>query len=673
MIGSRRGNKKKVRLTPLLEMKGLKWFEVSGFPILYYADQDREVEYTKFKYELASHEKMYIYATFMLDKIELDKELGEVLPIQTARFFIGVPRNDRLQVFRGTEVKFPVNIYKVAEERIDYVKLEDGRYARALVPDIRDPPGSEIEEACLARLYPINVMPERLDLLMKIEHVPESKVDYYIGSFKRESAARSLAVTTTWRQKHLEHLKILEEDRMNNATTHKFTYMFVLSDKDLGRLRSATDSVVSNAKNLCTTRLDVPKYVQRDLVGQWRIDYVRLTMITTDTRLMYLYPFVNSSVIESGGVFFAVTDRGSPVIFNPWDRRLKENGHIIFTGFSGSGKTTSAAALLHRLLKRLKEREERFTVFVIDPIGNFNRFFTEFIGPELGLDVEVRFLDEKSQMGLDPLLLHSLSPEAMPIDMALNYIYQAFEVPPDLRGVIDIAAVTGLLRDGDGERRISSLRDLYEYLSSSGNPKDKEASYYIARAVEGAYRNVFMGEPPKFTKDIVVIGFNINDLSTLQTAMGLLLNSILVKFYSLPRGIKKVVVVDEAHRILAKQALAYIMSRFFRETRNLNASAIAMSQLITDFTNSDEAKAVYENAATRIILKQKQDKLVARELSEFAGLSDIEIDFVQHASPGMGILNLGNVKTPIYIRLTSKELNAFQTEEAKRREAEATL
>ncbi|QXJ27125.1 TraG/VirD4-like conjugal transfer ATPase [Saccharolobus shibatae B12] len=664
---SDKNKQKKSVKTPIEEMRELRWYEVQGYPVLFYSESDRESEYGKFMAEVSSHEKMYVYASYREELVEFEKELFSNLYLQIPRFYVGIPKNDRLQIMRGKEVDFPLPIYKIDREKKhkDYVILEDGRFARALVPDIREPPGMDIEEACLARLYPLNIMPLHLELLMRIEHVPESKVDYHIAAFKRESARRSLATTTSWRQKHMEHLTLLEQDRLNNASTHKFTYMLILVDNDLNVLKEATDSVIANSKTWCVTKLDVPKYVQKELIENWRIDWVRLTMITTNVRLGYLYPFVDSSIIEQNGIFFAITDRGSPVVINPWDRKYKENGHIIVSGFSGAGKTTSIAALQYRLLKRLKEREEDFFLFVLDPIGNYNRFYNEFIAKELNLDVENKFLEEGKPMGLDPVLLHSIDPAAMPVEMALNYLYQAFEVPAELKGVIDIAVITGLTKINGIEKRISNLRELYEYLRDSSNLKEQEASYYVARAVDGAFRNIFQGEPPKFEKNVVVIGFKINDVTTLQTAMGLLLNAILVKLYSLPKSIKKIVVIDEAHRILARRELADIMSRFFRETRNLNTSVIAMSQLITDFTNNEEAKAVYENAATRIILKQKDDKLVEKELAEFAGLTENEIDFVQHASPGMGILNLGNIKTPIYVKLTTKELEAFETEEVK--------
>nr|WP_012386937.1 ATP-binding protein [Sulfolobus islandicus]ABE99608.1 putative TrbE protein [Sulfolobus islandicus] len=661
-------SKNSKKKTPLEEMKELRWYEVQGYPVLFYSENERESEYAKFQAEISSHEKMYVYASFRREIIDFEKELFSNLYLQMAKFYIGLPKNDRLQIMSGKEVEFPLASYNVDDTKKvkDYVVLKDGGYARVLVPDVREPPGMDIEEACLARLYPVQIMPARLDILMRIEHVPEAKLDYHIAAFKREAARRSLTTTTSWRQKHMEHLNVLEQDRINNATTHKITYMIILYDNDLNVLREATDSIRANAKTWCATKLDVPKFVQAEMLQNYRIDWVRLTMITTDVRLSYLYPFVDSSIVEQGGIFFAITDRGSPVVINPWDRKLKENGHIIVTGFSGAGKTTSMAAFQYRLLKRLKERNEPFFLFVLDPIGNYNRFYNEFIAKELDLDIENKFIEEGKQMGLDPLLLHALDPAAMPIEMALNYLYQAFEVPPELRGVIDIATMTGLIKIDGQEKRITNLRELYEFLKDSSNEMEREASYYIGRAVEGALRNIFMGEPPKFEKNVVIIGFRINDITTLQVSMGLLLNAILVKIYSLPKSIKKIVVIDEAHRILARRELAYIMSRFFRETRNLNTSVIAMSQLITDFTTSEEAKAVYENAATRIILKQKDGKLVEKELAEFAGLSENEIEFVQRASPGMGILNMGNIRTPIYVKLTLKELEAFQTEESKK-------
>ena len=658
-------DKKSKPKNPLEEMKELKWYEVRGYPVLFYSEADRDIEYSRFAAEMSNHEKMYVYASYRKELLELDKEFFDDLYLQIPKFYVGVPKKDKLQVMNGRETDFPLPIYNVKDVKKDYVVVDEG-YARVFVPDIREPPGMEIEDACLARLYPLDYMPDRLDVVMKIEHIPESKLDYHIAAFKRESAGRSLTTTTSWRQKHLQQLEILEDDRLNNATVHKFTFMVILYDSDLNVLREATDAVIANARIFCNMKLDVPKFVQRELIN-YRLDWIRLTMISTNTRISYLYPFIDSSIVESGGIFFAITDRGSPVILNPWDRRYKENGHIVVTGFSGAGKTTSIAAFQYRLLKRLKERNEPFFLFVLDPIGNYNRFYNEFIAKELDLDVENKFLEEGSPMGLDPIYLHSIDPKAMPIEMALNYLYQAFEVPPELRGVIDVAAVTGLLKTPGGEKRISNLRELYEYLRDSSNEKEREAAYYVARAVDGAYRNIFQGEPPKFEKNVVVIGFKINDMPTLQTAMGLILNAILVKLYSLPRSVKKVVVIDEAHRILARRELAYIMARFFRETRNLNTSVIAMSQLITDFTSSDEAKAVYENAATRIILKQKDDRMVEKELAEFAGLTENEIDFVQHAEPGMGILNLGNIKTPIYVRLTARELEVFETEESKKK------
>lgn len=84
--------------------------------------------------------------------------------------------------------------------------------------------------------------------------------------------------------------------------------------------------------------------------------------------------------------------------------------------------------------------------------------------------------------------------------------------------------------------------------------------------------------------------------------------------FKLDRNIKRLVIIDEAWDLLGNSpAVTAFMEKGFRRFRKYNGSGIVVTQSINDLQKSEAGKAIAENAANSLILKQKESTIASAE------------------------------------------------------------
>ena len=91
--------------------------------------------------------------------------------------------------------------------------------------------------------------------------------------------------------------------------------------------------------------------------------------------------------------------------------------------------------------------------------------------------------------------------------------------------------------------------------------------------------------------------------------------------YKLDRSIKRIVIIDEAWDLLGNSpAVTAFMEKGFRRFRKYFGSGIVVTQSINDLQKSDAGKAIAENAANSLILKQKESTIASAENNNLMSL-----------------------------------------------------
>jgi hypothetical protein len=384
-------------------------------------------------------------------------------------------------------------------------------------------------------------------------------------------------------------------------------------------------------------RLDCPLYFQPELA----LGTVGKKIVADTTTVSSFFPFVSADLIESpGGVFFGLIQlTGAPIVFDP---HLRMNQNIIIMGKSGAGKSFTSKILLTRLL----QKHPNLAYYIVDPENEYGE-----VGRLSGADV-LDITTEK-QLGLDPIQIFSDNKDT------------AAGILADLVGVEDNRGYQEL------RSAVGASRDLLEvYQNSSPALKDRLSPF-----VTGTDSFLTMGQPQKFSHRMV---FNLSALHrqlamtqrrslTFQAANVLVFSKIwqmLDNTKFLPLHIPKLVIIDELWLYTALPASASFLEGVSRRGRKRNVTLLLNSQRLADVLENPAGKAVIENCATKVMLRQ--DESAIRMAGQTIGLSTAEMETLLELNQGQGLIVAGDIHLPIDFLATNEEYNIFTTKPTER-------
>jgi len=204
---------------------------------------------------------------------------------------------------------------------------------------------------------------------------------------------------------------------------------------------------------------------------------------------------------------------------------------------------------------------------------------------------------------------------------------------------------------------MENIRNDSDNLSKEGlrnrNLEDLEA--YLLNMTTNPDKLIYFGETPMelLKKRTIILGLKTNDNRHKRLAATLLILLAWAQINKLPRDMRKMIIIDEAHLLLIYPSIARIIAQIYKTARNLATGIITITQLVSDYTKNEYSKDIFQLADTKLILKQEDT--ATQDLKELARLSDEEIDYVLRSSTGQGILKTGSVKTFIQVLLTEEE------------------
>ncbi|MDR1992842.1 MAG: DUF87 domain-containing protein [Nitrososphaerota archaeon] len=384
-------------------------------------------------------------------------------------------------------------------------------------------------------------------------------------------------------------------------------------------------------------RLDCPMYLQEELArGAWG----KKLVVDTTTAATF-FPFVSADLIESpGGVFLGVNQlTGAPVMFDP---HLRMNQNIIILGKSGSGKSFTSKILLTRLLQKHKD----LAYYIVDPENEYGE-----VGRRFG--AEVLNISTEKQLGLDPVQIFADSK-----DTAAGILADLAGIE-DNRGYQELRTIVGASQDLVGV-----------YQNSPPDLKDKLSSFVV-----GADSFLTLGEQQKFSRRMV---FNLSALHrqlaltqrrslTFQAANVLVFSKIwqmLDNTSFLPLQVPKLVIIDELWLYTALPASASFLEGVSRRGRKRNVILLLNSQRLADVFENSSGRAVIENCATKVLLRQ--DESAIRLAAKTLGLCGAEMEALLELEQGQGLITAGDIHLPLDFLATQEEYEVFTTKPSER-------
>lgn len=337
-------------------------------------------------------------------------------------------------------------------------------------------------------------------------------------------------------------------------------------------------------------------------------DAIGENRILQSTAASYLLPFVSKQLNDPHGIFIGVNAFNNSLVFiDPFTSR---NNNINIFGVSGSGKSVTAKILMSRLHMRGTQ------IIVIDPEGEYVN-----LARSLGGEV-IQFSREN---GINPFYINS-SQENDILDhiSTLKTFFKFFIPPSHYDGSILDEALIALYDKGS-----PSFENLLGLLKDHSMAKD------LSVLATGSLRGVFNSNRNlELDNDIIVLDLHDLKKDEKREPAMYLLTSLIWNLLNKKTDKKRMLFIDEAHKLLVDHEVAIFYRELVKQARKRNVGVVSITQDVEDFLKNEYGKAIITNSETKILLKQS-----------FATLSDIGTIYpmTDEEKQQLGHLDIGEV------------------------------
>ncbi|MEV0731159.1 ATP-binding protein [Polymorphospora sp. NPDC050346] len=350
------------------------------------------------------------------------------------------------------------------------------------------------------------------------------------------------------------------------------------------------------------------------------------------------------------GVLYGLNSGSSGVVW--WDRWSQENHNSVVLARSGAGKSYLVK------LEILRSLYDGVVVAVIDPEDEYLRL-CEAVGAtsiRLGAaGVRVNPLDipaadrRPDALTRRALFLHTLVA-----------VLLAQQPPPAERAALDKAitatyAAAGITNDpGTWSRPSPLLRNLAETLTGDPNPAAQLLAARLTPWTQGSFRDLFDGPTTSAPHGHLVVWSTRQLPDELRApAMLLALDAIWRDVDTDRLGARRLVVVDEAWSLLQDSEGAKFLYRLSKAARKRRAGVAVVTQDAADLLGSDLGRAVVNNAATQILMRQSPQAIDL--ITDTFGLTAGEARLLLSAERGEALLLAGSHRVGFHTVASASE------------------
>lgn len=386
------------------------------------------------------------------------------------------------------------------------------------------------------------------------------------------------------------------------------------------------------------------------------VDKIYFTRNMDTTSIATTFPFISSELTMSDGVLYGINRHNrSLVVFDRWQL---ENANMAVFATSGAGKSYMIKLEAVRSLMFGTE------VIVIDPEREYEKL-TAAVGGEY-----ISF----SQDGLNKLNPFDLSGVFNPSEDELRYkilslhglfrLMMGGQLTPEEDAILDRALVLTYAEKGitpepsTHNRKPPLLEDLYKILKAMAEPQAQSMATRLEKFVQGSASGVFNQATNVNLKNTFTV-FAIRDLSEelRPIAMYMMLEYI---WTTVKRERKKrLLIIDEAWWMMQYPDAAKYLYSLVKRARKYGLGVTTITQDVQDFLGTDYGKAVVNNSALKVLLKQNPAAI--DRIKEVFYLTEGEKRYLLSSGVGEGIFFAGFDHVAIQIVASENEHNLITT------------
>ena len=357
-----------------------------------------------------------------------------------------------------------------------------------------------------------------------------------------------------------------------------------------------------------------------------------------------------SDLYEPSGHLYGVAKRtGAPIVL---DRFAHSSHNALVLGQTGTGKTMLTGAEMGRCFLR------GIRVLAVDPLGDYRRLAAELGGT---------YLELGAGAGLNPFALTGAASDAgltaklasltrlvaamagglareerSALDRALRAVYDAAGIGPD-------PATHG--------RTPPTLEGLAAAVEAE--PGGRALAARLERWATGSLASLFAADgAPPLDRRMLVIGLAaVSDPEVRAVAQ---LAALGVLWDAVRRDLEpKLVVVDEAWKVMRQASGAEFVEELARSARHYNAGLHLATQDIVEFLRSESGEPIVKQCDVRVLLGQAPDG--ADALARHFDLTPAERRALLHARPGEGLLFVGRSHAAFEAVVSGREYASLTT------------
>jgi type IV secretory pathway VirB4 component len=396
---------------------------------------------------------------------------------------------------------------------------------------------------------------------------------------------------------------------------------------------------------------------------------------TTTAHIQAAYPFVAEGGLGGRGVYIGRDVYGGSFCYDPWELYGREltSPNAVVIGIVGRAKSS--------LVKTYVFRQSVFgrQAWIVDVKGEYDRL-AEAMGvrpitlspggavrlnpltPRGGPERQLNLLYSVAAAALE----RSLTPEEKrAAQEALHVLELRSAREPTLPDVVEV-----LIRPPVEMADVLAM-GLEEIVAAT-----RPMAFALDQLCSGNLRGMFDGPTtPGLDLDAPVVALNLRAvLNTHTTALGILMTcatawlQAMIEAESDERSAKRIVVVDEAWRILSNLGIGEWLQQSFKLSRGLGAQNVVVMHRLSDLRAAGAegsrevrlAEGLLADAETKVVYAQSPDQLP--QAHELLGLTDTEAELLPHLRRGWALWKVGQRSFLVQHRLSDLERELVDTD-----------
>ncbi len=339
-------------------------------------------------------------------------------------------------------------------------------------------------------------------------------------------------------------------------------------------------------------------------------DHLKENRILQSTAASYLMPFISKQLNDPNGIFMGANAFNNSLVFiDPFTSR---NNNINIFGVSGSGKSVTAKILMNRLYMKGVQ------ILIIDPEGEYVN-----LARSLGGEV-IQFSREN---GINPFFINSSQENDILDHISTLKTFLKFFISSNHYNSALLDEKLIQLYD----RGVPTFDNLLDSLKD--HPMQKDLSVLSTGSLRGVFNSTRQLD---LQSDIIVLDLHDLKKDEKRDPAMYLLTSLIWNLVNKHNNKKRMLFIDEAHKLLVDPEVAIFYRELVKQARKRNVGVVSITQDVEDFLKNEYGKAIITNSETKILLKQSYATL--SEIATIYPMTDEEKQQLGHLGIGEVVL-----------------------------------